>query len=109
MHHVSLSRFRVAEDKETEAASQPPPPAAAAANVVGNSAAPPKPSRPITAPVAWGVALLTAITIVTAILVSHFRDHALAATERELGNVALILAEQTDRAFQAVELAQSGL
>jgi PAS domain-containing protein len=37
------------------------------------------------------------------------RERALAASERELTNTALVLAEQTDRAFQAVELMESGL
>ena len=42
-------------------------------------------------------------------MVSDLREHALAASERELKNTALVLADQTDRAFQAVELMQSSL
>src|SRR5262249_4788204 len=44
-----------------------------------------------------------------AALALHFRDRALADAERELGNTALILAEQSDRAFQALDLVQKSL
>jgi diguanylate cyclase (GGDEF)-like protein/PAS domain S-box-containing protein len=42
-------------------------------------------------------------------MMADLRDRALDASERELKNTALILAEQTDRAFQAVELLQAGM
>ncbi len=60
-------------------------------------------------PTVCGVILVAAIVLGTAILVSKFRERALTDGERELQNTALILAEQTDRAFQAVELLQSSL
>ena len=54
--------------------------------------------------------LLAAVVIASTVaMVLDLRDRALAAAERELGNTALVLAEQTDRAFQAVELLQSSL
>jgi hypothetical protein len=66
-------------------------------------------SQPITLPVVCAVALITAIAAGTSILLFHFRDRALADSERELSNTALILAEQSDRAFQAVEVVQKSL
>jgi hypothetical protein len=54
--------------------------------------------------------LLAAVVIAGAVgMIADLRDRALAASERELRNTALILADQTDRAFQAVELMESGL
>jgi diguanylate cyclase (GGDEF)-like protein/PAS domain S-box-containing protein len=61
-------------------------------------------------PVRWliigGALLIAVIAVGTTILVGSFRDRALADTERELKNTALILAEQIDRSFQALELVQ---
>jgi diguanylate cyclase (GGDEF)-like protein/PAS domain S-box-containing protein len=56
-----------------------------------------------------GLLLCAAIVAGTVGILVDLRDRALAASERELTNTALVLAEQTDRAFQAVELMQSGL
>jgi hypothetical protein len=56
-----------------------------------------------------GLLLCAAIISGTVGILVDLRDRALAASERELTNTALVLAEQTDRAFQAVELMQSGL
>jgi diguanylate cyclase (GGDEF)-like protein/PAS domain S-box-containing protein len=56
-----------------------------------------------------GVLLCAVIIAGTVGILIDLRDRALAASERELTNTALVLAEQTDRAFQAVELMQSGL
>ena len=42
-------------------------------------------------------------------VLADLRGRVLTASQRELRNTAVILAEQTDRAFQAVELMQSGL
>ena len=53
--------------------------------------------------------LIAAIVISTAIMVSNLRDHALSDSERELKNTTLILAEQIDRMFQAVDLVQSSV
>ena len=54
-----------------------------------------------------GAALLIgAIVIGTAFLVANFRERALNDSERELKNTVLILSEQIDRSFQAIELVQ---
>jgi len=54
--------------------------------------------------------LLIGITISSAvILIFNVRNRALVDNERELKNIALILAEQTDRAFQALELVQTSV
>jgi diguanylate cyclase (GGDEF)-like protein/PAS domain S-box-containing protein len=42
-------------------------------------------------------------------MVSNFRNRALADSDRELKNTALILAEQVELSFQAIELVQSGV
>jgi diguanylate cyclase (GGDEF)-like protein/PAS domain S-box-containing protein len=66
-------------------------------------------SRPITLPIVCAVALIMAIAAGTSILLFHFRDRALADGERELTNTALILAEQSDQAFQAVDVVEKSL
>ena len=53
-----------------------------------------------------GVLLITAIGVGTWLLVSQSRARALADSERELSNITVVVAEQTDQAFQAMELAQ---
>ena len=58
---------------------------------------------------ASGVTLIVATILTTVILVLNFRDRALSDAERELANTALILAEQSDRAFQSLELVQISL
>ena len=57
----------------------------------------------------FGALLITAIALGTALMVSLFRDRALAESERELKNTALILAEQIDRSFQAIDLVQTSV
>jgi diguanylate cyclase (GGDEF)-like protein/PAS domain S-box-containing protein len=86
-------------------------PAGASVRVAGPS---PKPvaARRIPAVhllVACGLLLAAVVSAGTVGILVDLRDRALAASERELRNTASILAEQTDRAFQAVELMQSGL
>jgi diguanylate cyclase (GGDEF)-like protein/PAS domain S-box-containing protein len=61
-------------------------------------------NRPIYWLVICGALLIAAVAIGTAITMGQFRDRALADSERELQNTALILAEQTDRSFQALDL-----
>src|SRR5882724_6115943 len=56
-----------------------------------------------------GLLLATVISVGTVAMVLDLRDRSLAAAERELSNTARVLAEQTDRAFQAVEFLQSSL
>ena len=66
-------------------------------------------NSPIRYLILCGVLLISAIVVSTAITVDSFRNRALVDSERELKNTALILAEQLDRSFQAVELVQSGV
>src|SRR5690242_10397245 len=64
---------------------------------------------PITTLVLCGVLLIAGVAAGTTFLSSQFRDHALANSERELRNVALVLAEQSDRTLQAIALVENGL
>ena len=66
-------------------------------------------NRPIRYLILCGVLLIAAIVVGTAIMVGNLRDRALFESERELKNTALILAEQIDRTFQAVDLVQSSV
>jgi diguanylate cyclase (GGDEF)-like protein len=66
-------------------------------------------NRPIRYLILCGVALIAAIAVGTAIMARNLRDRALFDSERELKNTALILAEQIDRSFQAVDLVQSSV
>src|SRR5262245_28269396 len=59
--------------------------------------------------VGCGLVLAAVVTAGAVGMIADLRERALAASERELRNTALILADQTDRAFQAVELMESGL
>jgi hypothetical protein len=59
--------------------------------------------------VACSALLACAIVVGTGILIANLRAGALANTERELRNTALILAEQTARSFEGLELVESGL
>ena len=53
-----------------------------------------------------GVLLIAAIVVGTWLSVSHSRNRALTDSERELGNITVAVAEQTDQAFGAMELVQ---
>jgi diguanylate cyclase (GGDEF)-like protein/PAS domain S-box-containing protein len=53
-----------------------------------------------------GGLLIAAIVAATTILVASFRERELQNTERELRNTALIVAEQLDRSFQAIDIVQ---
>ena len=66
-------------------------------------------SRAVPWLVICGCLLIAAIAAGTVVILSHLRERALAKTVRELQSVALVLAVQTDRAFKAVELIQTGL
>ena len=66
-------------------------------------------NRPIRYLILCGLTLITAIVICTAIMVGNLRVRALFDSERELKNTALILAEQIDRSFEAVDLVQSSI
>jgi PAS domain S-box-containing protein len=56
--------------------------------------------------IASGVALIAAIALGTAILVSEFRDRARTDAKRVLSTTAYIIAEHCEGAFQSVELVQ---
>jgi diguanylate cyclase (GGDEF)-like protein len=66
-------------------------------------------NRPIRYLILCGLTLIAAIVISTAIMVGNLRDRALSDSERELKNTALILGEQIDRSFQAIDLVQSSV
>ncbi len=66
-------------------------------------------NRPIRYLILCGVTLIAAIVLGTAIMADNLRDRALRESERELKNTALILAEQIDRSFQAVDMVQSSV
>jgi PAS domain-containing protein len=66
-------------------------------------------SRPIRWLIACGVLLVVAIAIGTAITIGNFRERALANSERELENTALLLARHFDQQLQQIELVQESL
>jgi PAS domain S-box-containing protein len=66
-------------------------------------------SRAVELLIFCGVFLAIAVVISTALVISNLRHRALVDSERELQNIALVLAEQSDRAFQALGLLQTSL
>jgi len=54
-------------------------------------------------------ALMAAVAFGTATIVFNSYNHVLAENERELQNIALVLAAQTDRIFEAAERVQTNL
>jgi hypothetical protein len=66
-------------------------------------------SRPILLLVLGCILVAGAVTVTTILLLSDLRDRAIADSERELQNTALVLAAQTDRAFQGVDLVESSV
>jgi diguanylate cyclase (GGDEF)-like protein/PAS domain S-box-containing protein len=66
-------------------------------------------SRAVHLLVLCGLLLASAILAGTGVILASLHDRVLADSERELRNLALVLAEQTDRAFQALEVVQTGL
>src|SRR5215468_120537 len=74
-----------------------------------SSAIGPRRLRPVHWLIACGLLLAVAVIAGTAAMLADLRGRVLTASQRELRNTAVILAEQTDRAFQAVDLMQSGL
>src|SRR6266478_8406135 len=63
-----------------------------------------RPHRAIRSLVLFGILLVAAIVVGIAMATHTFRDRELANSERELKNTALILAEQTDRTIQSLDL-----
>ncbi len=57
------------------------------------------------------ITLISAVAVVvgTALIIASLRNHALGTTAREVQNLALMLAEETDRSLQAVEMVETGL
>ena len=66
-------------------------------------------NRPIRYLILCGVLIIAAIVVSTVMMVDNLRARALSESERELKNTALILAEQIDRTFQAIDLVQSSV
>ena len=63
-----------------------------------------RPHRAIGSLALFGVLLVAMIVVGIAMATQTFRDRELANSERELKNTALILAEQTDRTIQSLDL-----
>src|SRR5436190_7127911 len=63
-----------------------------------------RPHRAIGSLALFGALLVAAIVVGIAMATQTFRDRELANSERELKNTALILAEQTDRTIQSLDL-----
>jgi diguanylate cyclase (GGDEF)-like protein len=66
-------------------------------------------SHPVLVPVLGSIAVAAAITVAALLVVANLRDRTIADSGRGLRNTALVLAAQTDRAFQALELVESGV
>lgn len=81
------------------------------ARVPDNSPAPAtaRRSRPVRLIIFSGILLIVAIAVGTGIILSNLRSRALTESEREIQNVALILAEQMEHDFGAVESVQTSL
>jgi diguanylate cyclase (GGDEF)-like protein/PAS domain S-box-containing protein len=67
------------------------------------------PARPIALLIACGITLIAAIAGGIATLVAELHHRALTDSGREMGNIALVLAAQVDRTFQALEVAQDSV
>ncbi|MFL4985515.1 MAG: cache domain-containing protein, partial [Xanthobacteraceae bacterium] len=81
----------------------------AAHGVSRSPAQKPTRSRAVQLLVLCGLLLASAILAGTSFIVASLHDRVLADTERELRNLALVLGEQTDRTFEALEVLQTGL
>jgi diguanylate cyclase (GGDEF)-like protein len=66
-------------------------------------------AHPVLVPVIGSIAVAAAVTVAALLIVANLRDRTIADSGRELRNTALVLAAQTDRAFQALELVESGV
>jgi hypothetical protein len=65
--------------------------------------------RPAVLLLASQVALALVIAVTTGLLVVHLHDFALTEADHEQRRLTLVLADQADRAFEAVELVQTAL
>ena len=66
-------------------------------------------SRAIRTTVTYGIVMIAIISVGTTALLIDLRDRALADKKVELQSIALVLAEQIDRSFQAASLVQKSL
>jgi diguanylate cyclase (GGDEF)-like protein len=66
-------------------------------------------SRPVRLIIICGILLIDAITVGTGIMLSNLRNRALTENEREIQNIALVLAKQMERDFDAVVSVQTSL
>lgn len=76
-------------------------------STIGQQAA--RHSAPIRLLTICGGLLIAAIAVGTAVMVSHFRERALANSERELENTVLLLARHFDQQLDDLTLVQNGL
>jgi diguanylate cyclase (GGDEF)-like protein/PAS domain S-box-containing protein len=65
--------------------------------------------RPARMLVVCGILLAAAVAAGAALVLSNLRERALSDSEQQLQNLAAILAEQTDHAFQAIDLVETSL
>jgi diguanylate cyclase (GGDEF)-like protein/PAS domain S-box-containing protein len=65
--------------------------------------------RPLALLLLCGILLVGTVITGTGLLLSSLRNRAITDSQREMQNIAFLLAEQADRAFQALELAQTSL
>ena len=104
MPSFSPAKTHVAGDSRVEARSPE------ATNIVSLLATPGKVrSRPITLLIVCATLLIAAIAFGTATMIFNLRDRVLTNNERELQNIALVVAAQTDRIFEAAERVQTNL
>jgi len=104
MSSFSSTQCHGATDGGAEA--RPPRPV----NAAGPSSGPRQArSRTITLLIAGAVALIAAVAFATVTMIVKLRDLALSETQRELQNITLVLAAQTDRIFEAAERVQTDL
>ena len=104
MDLFSSIQHRVAAGGGTD--TRPREPVAAAGRPAGPRQAR---SRTLTLLIAGAIALIAAVAFATATMIVKLRDQALIDTRRELTNIALVLAAQTDRTFEAAERVQTDL
>ena len=104
MDDFSSGQLNIAKDNRVEARSPESKSVVGPLATLGMTG-----SRPIILLIVCGIALVAAIVLGTAITIFNSRDRALAGRERELQNIALILADQTDRVFEAAERVQINL
>src|SRR5215216_4149888 len=104
MGHSSATQFDDAAGQSAEAQPRRSTPIAGNPSIANRARV-----RPARLLVICGVLLTAAVTAGTGLILSSLRERAVVDSERELQNIALVLAEQADRAFQAVDLVQTSL